>query len=115
MPESVLVVEDDALLRIHAALALRSSGYEVVEMEDGDAALAYLEAHAGGVSAVFTDVQFAGRLDGFGLARAVAATWPKVRVVVTSGHLRRPRNLPASVRFMPKPWRKHDVLAALAA
>lgn len=111
--KSVLVVEDDPLLRTDAVMMFEEAGLSVVEMETADEALAYVVERAGDIAAVFTDVQFPGEADGFDLADAVATHWPHIAVLVTSGRARPPADLPASVRFVPKPWRPLDVLTAM--
>jgi two-component system, response regulator PdtaR len=111
--KSVLVVEDDPLLRIDAALMFEEAGLSVVEMESADEALAYVFEQASDVGAIFTDVQLPGDADGFDLAGTVAHNWPHITVLVTSGRRPRPADLPTSVRFVPKPWRPLDILVAM--
>ncbi|RYB03067.1 response regulator [Lichenibacterium ramalinae] len=111
--KAVLVVEDDPLLRVDAATMFEAAGLWVIEMETADEALAYVRDQAADVGAIFTDVQFPGEADGFDLAGTVAARWPHITVLVTSGRARPPADLPKSVRFVPKPWRPLDVLAAM--
>ena len=110
---SVMVVEDDPILRIDAVLLLEEAGLDVVEMESADDALAHLFERAHDFAAVFTDVRFPGEADGFDLAGAVAAHWPHIAVLVTSGRAVPPDDLPPSVRFVEKPWRPLDVLTAM--
>lgn len=110
---SVMVVEDDPILRTDAVMLFEEAGLDVVEMETADDALDWLFARAGGVAAVFTDVRLPGAADGFDLAGAVAAHWPHIAVLVTSGLAERRADLPASVRFVEKPWRPLDVLVAV--
>lgn len=111
--KSVLVVEDDPLLRTDAAMMFEEAGLSVVEMETADEALAYVLEQASDIAAIFTDVQFPGEADGFDLAGAVASRWPHITVLVTSGRARPPADLPKSVRFVAKPWRPRDVLTAM--
>ncbi len=87
--KAVLVVEDDPLLRFDAATMFAEAGLSVIEMETADEAMAYLRTQARDIGAVFTDVQFPGEADGFDLAGMVAANWPHVTVLVTSGRARR--------------------------
>lgn len=110
---SVMVVEDDPILRIDAVMLFEEAGLDVVEMESADDALAYLFERAHDLAAIFTDVQFPGDADGFDLAGAVATHWPHIAVLVTSGRALPPGDLPPSVRFVEKPWRPLDVLTAM--
>ena len=56
----ILVVEDEALIRIWAADLLEEDGFSVIEAKDADAALKVLEARPD-VRLLFTDVQMPGR------------------------------------------------------
>ncbi|RYC33583.1 response regulator [Lichenibacterium minor] len=109
----VVVVEDDPLLRSHAVAVLDAAGLDVADFETADEALAFIERRAGAVSAVLTDVQVPGRLDGFDLAVRLSISWPEMLVLVTSGLDRPDSLLIPSVAFLPKPWRALDVLTAL--
>jgi two-component system, response regulator PdtaR len=109
--KTALVVEDDVGLRCLASSLLEETDLDVVEADTGDRALAYLTGHADRVALVFTDVAMPGKVDGVDLARRIAQQWPWIRVVVTSGYIRWPHSdLPATVAFMPKPWRALDIL-----
>ncbi len=110
----VLVVEDDPMLRMDAAAMLEEAGLDVVQMETGDSALAYVLEQSDSVGAVFTDVQMPGDTDGLDLAEYVAINWPAITVLVTSGHVH-PKGdlLPGNIRFVSKPWVPAEVLAAL--
>ncbi len=110
---TIVVVEDDPLLRSDAVQMLGAAGLAVVDFETADDAVAYLETRADHVAAVLTDVRMPGRLDGFDLAVKVSMNWPDVTVMVTSG-LERPTSLLIpEVAFLPKPWLPVDVLAAM--
>ena len=98
---TVLVVEDDFLVRICAADALSEAGFQVLEAADAPEALALLDRAP--VDVVFTDVNMPGEFDGLGLAERVARRWPGVAVVVTSGR-GFPNGLAAGARFVPKPY-----------
>ncbi len=101
----VLVVEDEALLRLHATNLLEEEGFEVLEAANAQQAIAALENRAD-VRVVFTDIQMPGPLDGMDLAREVHARWPHVLLLVTSGRLRpAPHELPDAGRFVAKPYR----------
>jgi PleD family two-component response regulator len=61
---TILVVEDEALLRMHAAGMLEENGYGVVEAENADAALKLLETRDD-VRLLFTDIQMPGSCTGW--------------------------------------------------
>ncbi len=113
-PVTVLLVEDEALVRMMAADVLRDEGgFKVVEAADVDEALTVLEATAD-VRALVTDVEMPGSLDGFTLARVVKQAWPQIGIVVTSGRMAPgPKDLSSGALFIPKPYRPADLLAAV--
>lgn len=84
---TILVVEDEALIRVTATDALRDCGYMVVEAANGDQAMALLMAGDTHVDVVFSDVRMPGVTDGFSLARWVRANRPDIRVLLTSGYI----------------------------
>jgi signal transduction histidine kinase/CheY-like chemotaxis protein len=83
--ESILVVEDDALVRELAVKALRRLGYTVVPCADGEEALVAFAGPAAGVDLVVTDVVMPG-IDGWALADRLAAARPGLRILFTSGY-----------------------------
>ncbi|MPR12716.1 response regulator [Microvirga tunisiensis] len=113
-PVVVLLVEDEALVRMMAADVLREEGgFKVVEVVNADEALTVLEATAD-VRALVTDVEMPGSLDGFTLARVVKQAWPHIGIVVTSGRMApEPKVLPSGALFIPKPYRPADLVAAV--
>jgi two-component system, response regulator PdtaR len=80
----ILVVEDEELLRLHAADLLEEHGFRVIEARNAAAALKMLETRDD-VRLLFTDIQMPGTLDGMDLAREVYQRWPQVLLVITSG------------------------------
>ena len=98
----VLLVEDEALVRWVAHEALEDAGYQVIEAENADQALAVLSERRD-VGLLFTDINMPGAMDGLALAELVNARWPDIQLVVTSGRgLERP--VPDSGRFLRKPY-----------
>jgi CheY-like chemotaxis protein len=83
---TVLVVEDEVLVRLMIAEELRSAGFQVIEAADADEALAVL-AHITDVSVIFSDIRMPGSMDGLELAKRVRADFPKIRIVLASGHV----------------------------
>ncbi|MEO8321175.1 MAG: response regulator [Bradyrhizobium sp.] len=109
----VLVVEDELLLRMDAADAIKSSGFEVVEAANADDAIKILEARPD-ITVVFTDIQMPGSMDGLKLARAVRGRWPPIKIVATSGLVDvGEKDLPEGGRFLPKPYHARQLAAVL--
>ncbi|MBY0257948.1 response regulator [Methylobacterium sp.] len=108
----ILVVEDEPDERFLAAELLEETGFRVIEAETAERALAILNDRADEVSVVFSDVRTPGPIGGFELARIIGVTWPRVRVLLTSGDAGdQPSDLRVSATFIPKPWRAADILA----
>jgi len=110
---AVLVVEDDFLLRMHAAEMIAAAGFEVVEAGNADEAIEILEKRSD-IVVVFTDIQMPGSMDGLKLARAVRGRWPPIKIVATSGRLNvGESDLPEGGRFLPKPYSAHEITGLL--
>jgi two-component system, response regulator PdtaR len=107
---SILVVEDETLIRLWAADLLEESGFSVLEAENAEGALKILERRPD-VKLVFTDVHMPGCLDGMDLAREVHARWPHILLVITSGRERpTPSEIPDDGRFVAKPYCAEELL-----
>jgi PAS domain S-box-containing protein len=83
--ETVLVAEDESMVRGIMARTLRDCGYTVLEAADGRAALEILEARAGQVNIIVADVVMPD-LGGREMAAQLAERWPAVPVLFTSGY-----------------------------
>jgi CheY-like chemotaxis protein len=81
---TVLVVEDEALVRMLLAESLRDAGYSVIEAGNAADAIAALNDDPS-VDVVFSDVRMPGELDGFGLARWIKRHIPGIVVLLASG------------------------------
>jgi CheY-like chemotaxis protein len=84
---TILVVEDEWIIRAAIADYLRQCGYRVLEAGDADEAVTALNVHSR-IAVVFTDVQMPGSMDGWALARWVRREHPGVKVIITSGVVR---------------------------
>jgi two-component system, response regulator PdtaR len=110
----VLVVEDDPLLRMNAVDMIEEAGFRAIEASDADAAIQMLETR-NDIRLIFTDIDMPGSMDGLALAHAVANRWPPVRIIATSGHFKvSETDLPSGGRFIPKPYRQHQLVNMLA-
>jgi len=106
----ILVVEDDALLRMHAAGLLEENGFGVVEAANADAALKLLETRDD-VRLLFTDIQMPGSSDGMDLARQVHARCPSILLVITSGQIKPTQaEIPDHGHFLGQPYRANELL-----
>jgi CheY-like chemotaxis protein len=83
-PETVLLVNDDVLVRLAVAAYLRDCGYRVVEAVNEEEALAILTDPNVKVDVVFSDVVMSGAMDGFSLAQWVCENRPGVDVILAA-------------------------------
>ena len=115
MSVKVLVVEDEALLRLDIVEALEQRGFVVVEAENATRAIEILIQHPD-VQVMFTDIDMPGGVDGLKLAAMVRDRWPPIKIVYTSGY-RRPADLelPVESQFFAKPYNPDRVAATLLA
>jgi CheY-like chemotaxis protein len=109
-PPTVLIVEDEDLVRMVGSDILTDGGFRVLEAANASEALQRLENETE-VMVLFTDVNMPGTPDGLGLAKLVSDRWPQVRILVASGAVKpRPRDLPEEGLFLSKPYRADELL-----
>ena len=84
--ETILLVEDESALRQVAHAVLANSGYEVLEAEDGAAALEVWKEHSSRITLLVTDVTMPNGLDGIQLATRLLKQKPNLKVVIMSGY-----------------------------
>ena len=83
----VLVVEDEALVRVVIADMLQENGFKVLEAANANEAIEIIEKTDLEIDLVFTDVRMPGRMDGFGLVKWIQNSRPTVPVIVASGDI----------------------------
>lgn len=110
---TVLVVEDEILIRMDISEALERAGFGVLEAGNADEAIAILNQRDD-VRVLFTDIDMPGSMDGLRLAAAVRDKWPPIEIIVTSGHQQMTDdNLPVDGRFFGKPYRPGQIITAV--
>jgi len=114
---TILIVDDEAVLRAIAERVLVLAGHRVLVAGSGEEALA-VAAAAGPIDLLFTDVVMPG-MHGISLATTLRAERPGLRVLVTSGYTpddvdRRGVGL-ADTPFLPKPYTPAQLTDAVAA
>lgn len=103
MNMTVLVVEDEPLIRMAAVDMIQDAGLKVHSAANAAAAIALLE-RTPDVTLLFTDVHMPGTMDGIALAEVVHRRWPHVKLIVASAHhVVRNEDLPDDGRFIEKP------------
>lgn len=110
---TVLVVEDEALVRFQIVQVLEQAGCIPLEAADADKAISVVNSEPS-LKAVITDIQMPGKLDGIGLSHYVSRLRPDVKIILSSARERPPPSaLPPGAEFIPKPV-DHRKLAAVA-
>lgn len=113
---TVLIVEDEVLIRMATADHFRSKGYRVIETETADEAVLVLQTGEP-VDVVFADVQLPGSMGGLSLAVWIHTHFPTTQVILTSGNATVLQNLRsgAAVPFVSKPYDPEHVAGQILA
>jgi CheY-like chemotaxis protein len=109
---TVLVVEDDSLIRLVVSDTLREEGFVVLEAADADEALSVLKMN-GPLPLLLTDIRMPGSMDGVGLARTVRYQRPDMKIVFLSSHPSDPTILRWGDAFISKPYRVGELVAKI--
>ena len=108
--ETILVVEDEAMVREFSVSALEEAGYVVLAAPDGPTGLALLEQHPE-ISLLFTDVVLAGSMNGRKVAEEALQRRPDLKVLFTTGYTRNAivhhGRLDEGVNLITKPFTAH--------
>lgn len=116
--ETVLLVEDDRLVRLTTRYYLEQAGYRVLEAQRGDDAVAYVQAHPGSVGILLTDVSLPGSHGGR-VAAAVRGLERDIAVVFMSAHPREALvdqgQLEISASLLIKPFTREELLVHVRA
>ena len=107
--ESILAVDDDALIRALVAEQMTSLGYRVTQAASGDEALTILEGCNGGFDLLLSDILMPGMLDGLALAKIVRARWPGLGVLLVSGFGGKSQAEATAFLLLQKPFRKAEL------
>jgi len=99
----VVFVENEPATRTIVEAALEDANFVVLSAGNAEDAISVLERADGYVSAVLTDVNLPGPMDGLGLARYVSRRWPSIGLLMTSGHVPN-RPVAGQGRFLSKPY-----------
>src|ERR1700712_3648999 len=110
---TVLIVEDEMMLRMRAVDIVEDAGFTPIEAVNADDALAILESRSD-IEMLFTDIQMPGSIDGLKLAHAVHKRWPLIKIILVSGQLTlTDADKPADSRFYGKPLDVKHMIAEM--
>lgn len=107
---SVLLVDDDARVLAGTAATLEDLGHTVVEATSGDAALRILREDTS-IDLVVTD----HAMPGMELADHIRAHWPRMPILLASGHAELPERAGRSLPRLTKPFRQDELANAIAS
>ena len=105
--ETVLLAEDESMVRTMVADTLRAQGYQVLEAVNGDEALQIIHRETASIDVVLTDMVMPG-IGGSELVERIRTILPDMKVLFTSGYTDvptfKPGALPAGTAFLQKPY-----------
>jgi CheY-like chemotaxis protein len=114
--ETILVVEDDGLVRDYVLMQLRSLGYAILSASDPASALQLVEKGED-FDLLFTDVIMPGGMNGRQLADEIKKLKPHIKVLYTSGYdenvIVHNGRLDPGVELLPKPYRNSELAKKL--
>jgi two-component system, cell cycle sensor histidine kinase and response regulator CckA len=113
---TILLVDDEQSVRSIVLKILRRAGYEVLEAENGEAALKLAESHPGPIDLVVTDMYMPG-LRGPEVAARLALTRRGLRVLFMSGYADQDARtgVPEGANFLNKPFSGSDLARTVEA
>jgi CheY-like chemotaxis protein len=104
---TILLVEDEPIVRRAALAILRRGGYSILEAANGPDALAVVAAHPGTIDLLLTDVIMPG-MSGRDLATQLSTLRPRTRILYMSGYtanvIGREGVIGTDVAFIQKPF-----------
>jgi len=115
---TILLVEDDEIMRSLTRKLLEESGFTVVEADDGKSALEWVESHPEPIDLLLTDVVMR-RMSGPELVERLSASRPSLKVVYMSGYtgelMANREVLKAGVTLLEKPFSRTALLNTIHA
>jgi DNA-binding NtrC family response regulator len=110
---TVLIVEDEPLIRMSSAVTLEEAGFHILEAGSGAEALDILMAHTD-IDVLMTDVCMPGEITGLDLVALAHRFHPDIRSIVVSGNTSAEEASDAgAVGFLPKPYMAHSLVRAI--
>jgi PAS domain S-box-containing protein len=114
--ETILVVEDEDLVRRFTTEVLQLSGYNVLQATDGFQALTIAQEHSGPIHLLLTDVVMP-RMGGIELATKVAQMRPETKILLMSGYTKgvvaQKYNAGSGINFLTKPYSPHELTSKI--
>ena len=122
MSATILVAEDESSQRALVAATLRAEGYTVLEAPDGAAAEALASKFGVPVDLLLTDFLMPG-MDGHELAERLRTRFPRMKVLITSGHIEEEtvqkgvmeESFKKGAAFLQKPFKPEELVRRVRA
>jgi DNA-binding NtrC family response regulator len=112
-PQTVLIVEDEVLIRISSAATLEDAGFRTLEVGSSAEALEMLLSNSD-ITLLMTDVRLPGDMDGLGLVELVSRNHPAIRSMVVSGTTSAiDAGNAGALGFLSKPYMAHSLVLAM--
>jgi CheY-like chemotaxis protein len=108
---TILVVEDEVLLRDMMVEHLVAAGFRVLEASSAEAALA-MAGNGHQIDLVFTDIRLSGKLSGWDVGEGFRAAAPDMPIIYASGLILEPKRDVSGSEFFSKPYEPDDIVAA---
>ena len=110
--QSILIVDDEELLRTMGDMVLSSYGYKVLTAANGREALDLLEKDdTPRIDLVVTDLVMP-HMDGYDLIKTLQSQMPDIRIICTSGNFR-PGNSELGITYLQKPFNSMNLARAV--
>lgn len=102
--DTILIVEDEAIVRFELIDLFEDEGYRVFAAADAEEAIAVLDRH-GEVRVVLTDIDMPGTMDGLRLAHYIRHRFPPTLLLVASDRAAVPASeMPEHSAYFAKPF-----------
>ena len=102
-PKNILIVDDEAAIRLLLCHALQRNGFTAIEAANGSEALCVASQSASAIEVLVSDVVMPG-MSGPELARSLLASQPGIKVILMSGYTDLPPALEPDWEFLQKPF-----------
>ncbi len=113
---TILLVEDEDAVRTFAARALATRGYDVLQADSGEAAIAIVDGHKGRIDLIVSDVVMPN-MDGPTMIKALKGKLPGVKIIFVSGYaedaFEKSLDPDQEFHFLPKPFSLKQLAAAV--
>lgn len=110
---TVLVVEDEPLLRIDTVDMVEEAGFPTAEAANAKEAIQLLENRLD-IKIILSDIDMPPGMDGMALVAMVRRRWPPIAIILVSGHIASAEVvIPEGGSFFSKPFRRAELVATL--